>query len=312
MARRYGANQMQSAKVRVGDGLILGAMRMGWLAVALLVLATAPGSAQETNAPAGQKVIQNQAEYDTYDAASKLEDPVMRGEAMDQFAEHYPHSVAYTDALEEGMAAWQKAGNSDKVEADAQRLVAAEPGNIRALAVVVALTRAKATQGDQMALSELCIDAPVGLRNLPSWQKPANLTDADFAKLRDQMKDIFEGGSGFCALQQKKYSDARDSFKRALDVNPASMEDMYQLAVADLEMTPADATGFWYCARALQLAANAANRQAANSISVFCKTSYVKYHGSDDGWEAILSEGITENAPPADFASRIKRGRHSK
>ena len=302
---------MQSARVRAARGLLRSVAHVTWLAV-VLAIGTSLATAREASATAGQKVIQNQAEYDAYTAASKIDDPVMRGKAMDQFADQYPHSVVYTDALEEGMAAWQKAGDSDKVEADAKRLVAAEPGNIRAMAVVVALTRAKATQGNQMALSELCIDAPVGLRNLPSWQKPESLTDADFAKLRAQMKDIFEGGSGFCALQEKKYADARDSFKRALEVNPASMEDMYQLAVSDLEMTPPDATGFWYCARALQLAANAANRQAANSISVFCKTSYVKYHGSDSGWEAILSEGITENAPPADFGSRIKPARHAK
>ena len=88
------------------------------------------------------------------------------------------------------------------------------------------------------------------------------------------------------------------------------MEDVYQLAVADLEMTPLDATGFWYCTKALQLAANAANKQAADRISAYCKPKYVAYHGGDDGWDVLVSDGAAQGTPPPNFASSIKPAPH--
>jgi len=89
-------------------------------------------------------------------------------------------------------------------------------------------------------------------------------------------------------------------------MDPTNVQDTYQLAVADLESSPLDAGGFWYCARAVHLAQSAAIPQDATSMVAYCKGKYVKFHGADDGWDAIVTSGAAEDAPPPDFAKRIK------
>ena len=138
------------------------------------------------------------------------------------------------------------------------------------------------------------------------WQKPVGLADADFALLNKQMGEIFNSAAGYCALEQSNFSQARDWFTRAVEADPSDVQDMYDLAIADLELTPMDANGFWYCAKAIQLAKSSPNAAAAGGMEGYCKAKYETYHGSVQGWDAILSSGATQNALPAGFADGIK------
>ena len=279
-------------------------------AFALLVLAAAahaqkPAPANQNAAP---KVIQDPAEYKAYMAAFNTQDAAARAAALEAFAQQYPKSVVLGEALASEMAAWQSAGNAAKVEQTAHSLLALEPGNVRALAIVVALDRAKAAAGDADALNELCLHSTAGLRELVTWLKPAGMSDADFILLSRQMSDIFNGAAGFCALQSKDYSQARDWLTRAFAIDPTSLQDVYQLAVADLEMKPLDADGFWYCARAIHLAQGSSassTAQAAAGIAAYCKAKYKTYHGVDDGWDALVAASAAQSAPPASFARQI-------
>jgi hypothetical protein len=255
-----------------------------------------------------KKVIADQAEYNSFIAATKTEDPKERAEAFESFVQKYPKSVVATDALEEAMAAWQTVGDSVKVLEVAKEILAGDQGNVRALAIVVALDRVSAAQGDSAALDELCLDSTGGMRVISMWQKPADMSDADFAKLRKQMDMIFNGAAGYCALQQRNFSQARDWYLRVLQADPADLQDMYQLAIADLEMTPIDANGFWYCAHAIYLAQDSSSSGAAGGMESYCKPKYVAFHGSDQGWDSVMTMGATRTALPGEFAAAISPG----
>jgi tetratricopeptide (TPR) repeat protein len=269
-----------------------------------LVVACAAVPAQQ--APPGQKVIQDKAEYSAYTAALNAQDATSRAEALEAFVEQYPQSVVFTDALEQEMAAWQAAGDSAQVKKVAKRLLAADPGNIRLLGIVVALDRVSAAQGDIESLNEMCVDATGGMREVPMWSKPAGMTDADFAALSKLMNDIFIGAEGFCAVQQKNYSQAKDWLTRAFEIDPTNVQDVYQLAIADLESAPPDLNGLWYCARAIHLARSAPIPQSASGMLTYCKAKYTQYHGGDDGWDALVAATAPQNSPPPDFAKQIK------
>jgi tetratricopeptide (TPR) repeat protein len=253
----------------------------------------------------GRKVVHDQAEYNAFVAAANTQDPTERAEAMELFAEHYPKSVVAADALEEAMAAWQTVGDNIKVLEVAKELVAADQGNVRALAIVVALDRLSAAQGDQAALDELCLYSTAGMREISMWTKPEKMNDADFAKLNKQMNIIFNGAAGYCAMQQRNYSQARDWFTRAFAIDATNLQDVYDLAIADLELTPIDANGFWYCAKAIQMAKTSTNADSASGMESYCKPKYDIYHGSDDGWNTILSLSAAQSALPSDFAKEI-------
>ncbi len=190
----------------------------------------------EANAP-NKIVIHDQAEYDAWTAASNTQDPKERAEAMEAFAQKFPKSVVAKNALEDAMTDWQSTGDTVKVLEVAKELLAEDSGNVRALAIVVALDRVSAAQGDTSALDELCLDSTGGMREISMWQKPSNMTDADFALLHKQMDLIFDGAAGYCALQQSNFSQARDWFTRAYQIDATNLQDIYQLAIADLEYT---------------------------------------------------------------------------
>jgi tetratricopeptide (TPR) repeat protein len=273
-------------------------------ALSLLLALFAAASAQR--APSGQKVIQDPAEYNAYTAAVNTQDATSRAEALEAFVQQYPKSVVLTDVLEQEMAAWQTAGDSKQVMKVAKRLLAADSGNIRALGIVVALDRVSAAQGDNAALNEMCVDASGGMLEVPMWRQPADMSEADYVTLSKLLNDIFVGAEGYCAVQQKNYSQAREWLTRAYKIDPTNVQDTYQLAVADLESTPLDAGGFWYCARAIHLAQSAAIPQDASSMVAYCKAKYTKYHGADDGWDGLVTGAAAEDALPPDFATQIK------
>jgi tetratricopeptide (TPR) repeat protein len=256
--------------------------------------------------PAGQKTIQDPAEYAAYNAAVSTQDATARAEALEAFVQQYPKSMVLGDALEQEMAAYQAAGDSAHVTKVARRLLAADPGNIRALGIVVALDRISAAQGDNAALNEMCVDASGGMLEVPMWRQPADMSEGDYVTVSKLLNDIFTGAEGFCAVEQKNYSQAREWLTRAYGMDPTNVQDTYQLAVADLESMPLDAGGFWYCARAIHLAQTAAIPQDATSMVAYCKDKYVKFHGADEGWDALGTSVAAEDALPPDFAKRIK------
>ena len=264
--------------------------------------AAAPG---EANA-AAQKVIEDDAEYKAYMAAANTQDPREQAEAMESFVQRYPKSVVAAVALERAMWDWQSAGDTVKVLEVAKELLTVDSGNVRALAVVVALDRVSAAQGDSAALDEVCRYSTAGMREVAMWQKPTGMADADFASLNKQMGAIFNSAAGYCALEQRNFSQARDWFTRAVEADATDVQNLYDLAIADLELTPMDANGFWYCAKAIQLAKSSATAGAAGGMEGYCKPKYETYHGSLQGWDAILSASATQNALPAGFASGIK------
>lgn len=277
-------------------------MRVRILLAAGLLLPLALAGAAFAQQP---KVIKDPSEYNAYIAALNLTDPAKKAAAMDDFAQKYPGSVVRIDALEQAMAAWQEAENQAKVESEARRILALDKGNVRALAIVTFLERTQATQGKTELLEPLRAHAAEGLRALPKWPKPDGLSDAEFAALRARLSAIFEGAAGFAALQAKDYVAARAALRKAVALDADNLQAVYQLGIAELQMEPPDATGFWHVAKAMALADAQHGAAAVQAIGAYGKAKYRRYHGSEEGWDAIVAQAATERAPPADLARRV-------
>jgi hypothetical protein len=246
------------------------------------------------------KTIKDQAEYNAYMTAFSTQDPAAKAAAMEAFVAQYPNSVVKIDGLEQAMAAYQRSGNQAKVEDTANRILHLDPNNIRALAIVVFIKRIQATQqGNVQLAADAASQAQRGLAVLPGWTKPEGINDADFQKLRNQMSAIFNGAAGFSALQAKSYAAARDFYVKSLQADPTSMTDTYQLAIALLESNPIDVTGFWYAAKAINLAASQNNGAAERGINQYAKAKYQRYHGNADGWEQFVQSVANQTFPPA-------------
>jgi tetratricopeptide (TPR) repeat protein len=269
-------------------------------ALAVCVLVASAALAQ-------QKTIKDPAEYNAYIAALNIGDPAQKAAAMEAFLVKFPSSVVKEDALAQAMAAYQQAGNTAAVEKTARRVLQAGKGNVRALAVLTVLERAKATQGDNPALADMQTHARQGVASLKGWKKPDGTSDAEFAKLRRQMDGIFNGALGFAAMQTKDYATARTAYLAAAKADPGNLQDVYQLGIAELEMSPVDPGGFWHIARAISLAKGQKRADAVKSIDAYGRAKYKRYHGGEDGWDELVKQAATRAAPPKDFVKSIAR-----
>jgi outer membrane protein assembly factor BamD (BamD/ComL family) len=100
----------------------------------------APAQAQ----PAASKTIKDPAEYNAYVGAAQQaqKDPTAAISGLEAFLAQYPNSVMKEDALELLMGAYQQTGNQAKVIDAANRLLTANPNNVRALALLAYSERA--------------------------------------------------------------------------------------------------------------------------------------------------------------------------
>jgi tetratricopeptide (TPR) repeat protein len=252
-------------------------------------------------APTQAPVIKDPAEYNAYVGAVQQTDPAAKISGLEAFLTQYPNSVMKTQALEILMGTYQQAGNQQKTIDTATKLVAADPSNVRAMALLAYFKRLQAQGGDPNA-KQLLADAKKygqqGLDALPKFAKPEGTSDADFQKMKDQMAGIFNAAVGIAALQDKDYATAVKALRVAADGNPQDFSVVYPLALAYLGQTPPDyINGIWFAARA----AAVAPPQAQAQIEKYARSQYVKYHAGDDGWPQVLAAAKANPTPPAGF-----------
>jgi tetratricopeptide (TPR) repeat protein len=263
----------------------------------------AAGDQQQANVPTSQKVIKDPAEYNAYMTALNTTDPAAKGAAMEAFVAQYPSSIVKMDALQQAMGAYQQANNQAKVEEQAKKILQIDPNDVRALAIVTYISRVQAqTQNNPAKLTEACGYAQKGVTALPNWQKPEGIEEADYQKQKPAMMGIFEETSGLCALQNKDYQGAITHYGNALKNDPTNMEDTYQIGFSMLSMNPQDIKGFWYIAKAINLANAQKNANAATAINNWGKGMYKRYHGTEDGWDQVVASAANQTAAPAEFA----------
>ncbi len=280
------------------------AARLRLSSILLLLVILAAGAARAQTPPA----VQNPAEQAAYTNALATKDATRRAQTLEVFLAWYPNSVLRIEAHEHAMAAWQSAGNPAKADATAERLLQIDPENVRALANRAYVGRTRAMSGEPDALAPAVVAAQRGLAALAKWPKPAGVSDGDFSRTKTQMFAIFDGTIGFAALQAKDYAKARTHYLAAVRADPDNLADVYQLSVAQLELQPPDALGFWYGARAIAIARTAKNDQAASGIEKYLRARYLRYHGSEEGWDALVKRvAAGDKAPPDGFAKSISR-----
>ena len=278
------------------------------LILTLTMSAAAAVRAQSTPAPPTPvPQTQNPAEGKSYAAAIETRDAAKRAQALEIFIAWYPNSVLRTAAHEQLMAAWQAANSPDKADAVAVKLLQAEPDNLRALANRVYVGRTRAASGDAGALGPAVAAAERGLLVLSRWPQPSGLDQNEYTRLKLQFGAVFNGMLGFAALQAKDYAKARRQLADAVAVDPDNLQDVYQLSVALLEGTPADALGFWYGARAVALARAGKSEPAAAGIEKYLRSRYQRYHGSDDGFDGVLARAAAARVAPDRFSNSISR-----
>ena len=274
--------------------LSLTAIASGQQAAAQPQTQPAAQAAQPAAAPAPQKKeIKDPAEYNAYVGAVQQQDSTAKISGLEAFLAQYPNSVMKEDALELLMGAYQQSGKQDKVIDTANRLLTTNPNNVRALVLLAYNERAAQKWADARQHAER------GLQALPGMAKPDTVSDADFAKQKAGLEALLNSVAGFSALQLKDNASAEKYLRPAVEADPNNVENVYPYALACLTATPEDdVNGLFFMARAANLVKDPGGKA---QITKFGHSKYVKYHGSEEGWNDLLTLTATTSLPPAGF-----------
>ena len=282
-------------------------MKKSVLASLLALAIIFPGSASMVYgqaAASGQITIKDPAEYNDYTNAVGQSTPAAKSAAIETFLTKYPNSVVKNDLLEVLMAAYQQSGDMAKTLSTADRLLAADPGNLRALAISVYIEKSQAatktTPADaQPILDKAAAQAQTGL----SATKSGNMADADFQKLKEATAPIFDSAIAQDDENKKDFAGAIAAFTNELKAYPApaatqsgpGLNDTYLLGQAYAQQTPPDLkNAAWFLTRAAQFAPPQAKPQIEKAAEYF----YNKYHGSMDGYPAVQTLAQANLFPP--------------
>jgi hypothetical protein len=280
-------------------------MKKSVLASLLALAIIIPGSVSMVYgqaAASGQLTIKDPQEYNDYTNAEGQATPAAKAAAIEAFLTKYPSSVVKNDLLEQLMLAYQ--GDPTKMLDAADRLLAADPGNLRGLATAVYLEKTQASQKTNPADAQPILDkaaaqAQTGL----SATKSGNISDADFQKLKAATAPIFDSAIAQAAENKKDFSGAIAAFTNELKAYPdpaqtqngPGLNDTYLLGQAYAQQTPPDLkNAAWFLTRAAQFAPAQAKPQIEKAAEYF----YNKYHGSMDGYPAVQTLAQTNLFPP--------------
>jgi hypothetical protein len=261
---------------------------------------------------AAQSNIQmSQEEYAKYNAAVTAATPAAKAQGFEDYLKAYPNSAVKADVLNQLLYAYNQTGDQAKTLDAADRLLAVDPQNLRALTLEVYYRRSDAEKltdpaAKAAALDKVATYAQTGL----NATKPKDVSDADFNALKAAAQPTFESAIAADDLAKKDNAGAITALKTEVDAHEPDTEkpspvlqDVYTLAQAYYTATPPD---FLNCAWYATRAANFAPEPYKTQIGQLASYCYTKYHGSKDGYDAMQTSVKTNLDPPAGFLDTIK------
>jgi hypothetical protein len=250
----------------------------------------------------------SQEEYAAYNNAATQTTPAAKAAAFEAYLKAYPNSAVKPDVLQQTMYSYSQVPDDAKTLDAADRLLAVDPCNFFALVFEVQLVRGMADAATDPATKQADYDKATGfaLKGL-SATKPKDTSAADFAKLQAQGFPIFYSAIGTGDLNKKDTAGAIKAFQSELASVPVAtteapglqLQDTYYLAQAYYTSTPPDYLDCaYYAARATYYAPDP-YKASFKTLAAYC---YRKYHGADDGFDAVTAVAKDNLKPPATFS----------
>ena len=262
-----------------------------------------PFVAQAAPAQAGGGIQMSPAEYKAYNDAISQTTPQTKAPALEAYLTAYPQSAVKADTLQQLIVAYSSIPDPAKALDAADRLLQVDPNNLRAFTIEVYFRKAGADQLTDPAAKQAALDkaADFGTKGLAA-PKPEGVSDADF----NAIKASFYSAIATAALNKKDTATAITNFKQELSSVPvdqttkpgALLQDTFYLGSAYLQSTPPDLLNCaFYVARFVAYAPEPYKSQMLPTAQ-YC---YKKFHGSLDGYDAVVQAAQANLNPPAGF-----------
>ena len=261
---------------------------------------------------AGGQVQLSQPEYAAYQNVTTATDMATKASAAETFLTQFPQSSVKGAVLEQLVVAYSAQNNVPKALDASDRLLQADPNNIRGLLVETTLLKGQGDSSTDAAAKQASYDkaASFATRGLAAT-KPASIEQSAWDTLKTQVTPYFYSAIGADALQKKDMPGAIAAFTSELKAVPEAqtsqpgpfLQDTYYLGTAYYQSTPPDYLNCTYFATRVAGYAPANFKSQFQPLATYC---YKKYHGGDDGYDAVKTAAAASLFPPASFASSVK------
>lgn len=267
------------------------------MALASISLVSAPTlRAQDSD----QITIKDPAEFNAFQGASTQSDPKAKAAGLEAFLTSYPQSVVKKAVLDMLVDTYQSLNDPDKSLSAATRLLQADPNNMKAIYLSVAIKKGQCLKTQD---AQTCDDAAVLARKGLATPKPAATSDDDWKKQTSATFPAFHSAIALDEIVSKKDVKAGiEEYKQELMLYPPDdtkkgpgLVDTLQIAEAYAKLTPPDAVNaVWFYARALNFAPDSYKPVIEKKLNYW----YKKYHGAMDGVDDIKSQTAANLFPP--------------
>jgi hypothetical protein len=244
-------------------------------------------------------------ELSQYTAAIAHVQPAERLLLLQRFAIHAQPGPLKSAALEFVIWDYLRDGNISHALTWANDLATTDPDNAVAIALLSddARRRVERENGKPEQLLKM---ASHGLDMLPQLQRPLGMNGGDFSLLKRKCYAMLSGTAGFAELRMKDFVSARVYLHNAVSVEPNNSQDVYNLALADINGPYRNLKeGYWYLARAVNLTQGTRQGQ---EIARDARARYVKEGGSTNDWNQFLAaaRGPAAGTPNAAVMASIE------
>ncbi len=257
---------------------------------------------------AGGQVQMSAEEYAAYNNANTQGTPAAKAAAFEAYLKAYPQTAVKADVLQQLLFAYSQSQDSAKALDAADRLLQVDPNNFRAYVFEVQLRRTAAEALTDATAKQTGLDAAADFatKGLAAG-KPKDMSDADFTTLKTAGYPIFYSAVGTAALNKKDSATAISSFKSELTGVPVAqttqpglqLQDTFYLAQAYYTSTPPDFLNCaYYAGRAMSYAPEP-YKTTFKQLATYC---YRKFHGKDDGFDAMVAIAKDNLMPPTTLA----------
>jgi tetratricopeptide (TPR) repeat protein len=278
-------------------------------AAVLMLLAPAGMTGQDQPAAAQGPKYKDQGEYTLYDSILKDTTPKTKLDKLQEWQTKYPATDFDKERKQLFLNTYVALNQPKEAVAAAKVILADDPKDFTSLYYTMYFTRALAGNNptpDVLDQGEKAAAAIVANIDTP----PPNVTADKWKDARTPFEVLGHSTLGWIAMQRKSWDAAEKEFQTTLQLDPNSGEtDFFMGTVIASEKNPQKMpAALFYFARAAtydgpESLAPAGRQQALDYV----KRAYKGYHGSDEGFNELLTAAKEQPAPAGDYHIRTAK-----
>ncbi|MEO8025123.1 MAG: tetratricopeptide repeat protein [Bryobacteraceae bacterium] len=280
--------------------------RMLLLTVALGMLSLVFGQPAQPN-------WKDRAEFDLFDLISKDANAQTRLANLEKWKTQYPNTEFGSVRLQIFLVTYQQLNKPREATSTALEVLKADPNNRLALtAILQYIYQFQPPSADDFVHAEQAANQMVNNIDaiFAADKRPPEIKDADWPKLKNDMKVFSYRTLGWIAEQKKEYEKAEAAYTKSLELDPNAGQVSFWLGRVILAQRKPEkqVAALYHYARAASFdgtgALTAADRK---SVKDYLSKVYKQYHGSEEGLDEFLAKAKGSAGPPSDLKIKTAR-----